>query len=235
MTSRDARLADARWRIRNSVYLLASLSLGFVFAGFLYTGIRARRRAWIAWGVAYGIACALGITLIQLAGGSTDELSGGRAAMSRVGALVYLAQWIGGGIHLGMQRRYWLRWKAERNVAPWYAVPNAPRGGGQEGGITQLGMAAPVDDYLAPSASTTQLDLNIATRDEIARLPGVGVATATRLVSERDQRGGFVTLAEAIEAARIDATTAERLVGVIFVSRPMRQAPSGGTGRIVDL
>jgi hypothetical protein len=234
MNSPDARLADARWRIRNSVYLFAALSFGFVFAGFLYTGIRARRRVWIMWGVAYAVAWALGIVLIQVAGGSADDLSGGRAAMSRVGATVYLAQWIGGGIHLGLQRRQWLRWKAASNVVPWYAAPRPPAGTG-EGDITQLGMRAPVHDYLAPRAGTTQVDLNTASTDDIARLPGIGIATATRLVSERDQRGGFETLAEAMEAAHIDGPTAGRLVGAVWVSRPMRQAPTGGTGRVVDL
>jgi hypothetical protein len=235
MTSPEARLADARWRIRNSIYLLAALSFGFVFAGFLYTGILARRRVWIIWGVVYGVACALGIALIQIAGGSAEELSGGRATMSRIGALLYLAQWIGGGIHLSLQRRHWLRWKASCDDEPWYAAAAPASVGTDAADITQLGMRAPARDYLAPRTATTQIDLNTAPSDDIARLPGVGVATATRLVSERDQRGGFESLAEAMEAARLDPAAAERLVGAVFVSRPVRQAPTGGTGRVVDL
>jgi hypothetical protein len=189
----------------------------------------------MVWAAVYGLVFVLAVAMIQIAGGSADELTGTDAALSRAGALVFIAQWIGGGIHLGFQRRVWLRWKAQHEAVPWYApTGSAPPKRGGEADIGPLGMAAPVNDYLAPAGTAAQVDLNTAASDDIARLPGVGIATATRLVSERDRRGGFDTLAEALEAAQIDAPTAERLVGTVWVSRPAREAPSG-TGRVVDL
>jgi competence ComEA-like helix-hairpin-helix protein len=42
-----------------------------------------------------------------------------------------------------------------------------------------------------PPAEAKPLDLNRASADELARLPGVGPGLARRIVEERERRGGF--------------------------------------------
>ena len=63
-----------------------------------------------------------------------------------------------------------------------------PAGGGRDGPSPALRRAGP-----APTAPTDPrpLDINRASLDELARLPGVGQSLAGRILAERERRGRF--------------------------------------------
>jgi len=85
----------------------------------------------------------------------------------------------------------------------------------------------------APPAAA--VDLNTADVDEIAALPGVGIATATRIVEERKRRSGFESVDEAALAAQVRPHVRSRLQQMAVVSdRPQPQRRSN-SGRIVDI
>lgn len=82
---------------------------------------------------------------------------------------------------------------------------------------------------------STPIDLNTATVDELASLPGVGVATAHRIVEERNRRGGFESVDEAAVAAKVQPHVRSRLQQAAVVSERQQQRRRGTAGRIVDI
>jgi competence protein ComEA len=54
---------------------------------------------------------------------------------------------------------------------------------------------------VTPSPATTRVDVDVAARADIERLPGVGPALAKRIVADREARGAFGCLA-ALDAVK---------------------------------
>ena len=96
------------------------------------------------------------------------------------------------------------------------------------GGLTEaadasrVNLAARVDDgdhvhvpalgeAFAAEAGTSLLDLNIATAQELERLPGIGAVRAQAIVAFRDSRGSFRRIEDLLQVEGIGATTLERL------------------------
>lgn len=69
-------------------------------------------------------------------------------------------------------------------------------GGGEAGLLAVCGGEGELPTGAAALALGRKLDLNSASEEELALLPGVGPALARRLVSERQERGRFRTWAE---------------------------------------
>jgi hypothetical protein len=88
----------------------------------------------------------------------------------------------------------------------------------------------------APEAPARNVvDLNTATVDELAVLPGIGIATATRIVEERKRRGGFDSVDEAAIAAGVQPHVRARLQKLAVVSKRDQPRQRGTSGRIVDI
>jgi hypothetical protein len=88
---------------------------------------------------------------------------------------------------------------------------------------------------VAPDATTNMVDLNTATVDELAALPGIGIATATRIVEQRKRRGGFDSVDEAAIAADVQPHVRARLQKLAVVSERDQPRQRGTSGRIVDI
>ncbi|HEU4884238.1 MAG TPA: helix-hairpin-helix domain-containing protein [Longimicrobium sp.] len=63
----------------------------------------------------------------------------------------------------------------------------------------------------APGSSSAPVDVNRATADELATLPGIGPALAERIVEWRDANGRFATVGELDKVPGIGPATVERL------------------------
>ncbi len=79
------------------------------------------------------------------------------------------------------------------------------------------------DSEPAPSAASaptpaTRLDLNTATEDELARLPGVGPSLARKLVEARQSRGIFTTWDDVDAVAGVGAARLETLRAATHLS-----------------
>lgn len=110
--------------------------------------------------------------------------------------------------------------RAERNLPP---PPSAPP--------THAASASEVNRGTTDHA----VDLNVATVDTIAAIPGVGVATATRIVEERKKRGGFESVDEAAVAAGVQPHVRSRLQQLAVVSQRAQSQTRRASGRIVDI
>ena len=80
------------------------------------------------------------------------------------------------------------------------------------------------------TAGSGRIDLNAASVDALLVLPGITLASATRLVGERAKRGGFATLEEVGELLHLQPHEVERLRR--FVAFHPYTAPSSGASRI---
>ena len=83
--------------------------------------------------------------------------------------------------------------------------------------------------------NSDRIDLNTATLEEIAELPGVGVAIAHRILGERNRRNGFASVDEAAAALDLPPHLRSRLQQTATVS-PIHEGPKNRSpGRVVDL
>jgi DNA uptake protein ComE-like DNA-binding protein len=75
------------------------------------------------------------------------------------------------------------------------------------------------------------VDINNASVQQIAALPGLGILLANRVVNLREVRGGFHSFEEFCEALKLNPHTIERLRPLVTVSPPVQRSqrpdPSG--------
>ena len=175
--------------LRAKAWLLLTLPLGITtFAAFLYIGIRARRRRWLAWA---------GVYLATLAGWlvlSAPEHTSGTA--DGVGAVLWLVTWIGGGVHALVVSNDAVR-RIHGGEDPMVAAAQARierRADGrrllasQPALARELGVGRPdipgADDF-------GLIDVNHVPADTLTRLPGITAELAARIATARAQAGGF--------------------------------------------
>lgn len=87
-------------------------------------------------------------------------------------------------------------------------------GGGDRGGGTtpSAGVIVPAP---APDTSSSPVSLSTATAAELDELPGIGPATAARIVAFREANGPFTTVEELDDVSGIGPVTIERLRGLV--------------------
>lgn len=170
------------------LWLLLTIPLGLTtWAAFLYIGIRAARKRWLAWAALYALGLVAFLVL------STNNSNSPREGVA-VG--VTLLTWIGGGIHaLAISRDATRRIQGPADPALEAAKLRIQRRAqGRQLLATQpalareIGLGRPdvpgADDY-------GLVDVNHVSADGLTRLPGVTRDLAHRIVTERTQCGGF--------------------------------------------
>jgi DNA uptake protein ComE-like DNA-binding protein len=174
----------------NGWLLLVGLGFGITtWAAFLYIGLRARQRAWLAWSAVYGV-------LLVLFG----VLEGPRhpsAAASAVGTLAFLGAWLGGTAHAAVVRNNVTRrttraadgtkldaarQRIERRAEGRRLIARDPRLA-REAGVGRPDLAGSEDFGL--------IDVNHASPDALCRLPGISPETARRIAETREGVGFF--------------------------------------------
>jgi competence protein ComEA len=134
--------------------------------------------------------------LVKAAGGLTDQADGDR---------VNLAAPVADG------ERVWVPAQGEE-VAPDVV---AGTGGGASGTGSPAGAGA--SDGTAAAVPTTPVDLNAATAEQLDVLPGVGPATATAILTYRDEHGRFASVDELLEVRGIGEAKLEQLRPLVRV------------------
>jgi hypothetical protein len=191
--------------------------------GFLYVGLRARRPGWWLSGVGYLIASWVGFVGV----GSTDKES--TASDWFLG--VWFAAWVASVVHAFVVNGPWLQWRAGYRpwyahpapgwagsayppgvlapppvpapaVPPAFAAPPAfgPSSPPPAGAVPPQAAAAPSAGGGAAGAPSP-VDVNTATAEQLAALPGFDADRANRVVAARQARRGFASVAEFVAAA----------------------------------
>lgn len=98
----------------------------------------------------------------------------------------------------------------------------APNAAGRAEQIAQTLIARPETEPAAPVGREEPLDLNSCSRDELASLPGVGIAGAMRAMEYREERGGFASVDEFVDQLGLKPHFAVQVFELATVS-PVRQ------------
>ena len=232
---------------KNSLWILWTFSIVFYWVAFFYIGIRARYRRWIWWGVIYSIPFALLMVF------SPDSTIGNYLTNLAIGA------WIASIIHgFAVRREYLVRMKVREellqqeeellrrkilgvdgeNLLSKVPSPPSPFASSDPASAPERAVS-PFPDRHAPG-DTALIDLNRASEEQIASLPGINLIMAKRAVSLRDARGGFDSLEDFSHALGLKPHIKERIRPMVTVG-PKAEDPTpsgaereGGFGRIVD-
>lgn len=208
-----ARLADRKWRIRHSAWLLAPI-FGFgmlSFIGFVYVAFRVRsRKFWIACFV--GCAGSAFTWIGESIWGSTSDGD----KNGTWGAGIMMAVWVALILYAFIINRDYLRWRASRTRADaWYN-----QAGNGQAAQAVVNPVAPLahspgfldvsaGNYYAPTAAASPLAAPIPTPPtyvspaekaldpQAAGMPDVNSATAETLAAD----------------LRIDQTLADKVIG----------------------
>jgi DNA uptake protein ComE-like DNA-binding protein len=173
----------------NGWLLLVSLGLGFTtWAAFLYIGLRARRRAWLAWAAVYGALLAVSLVL--------DGAANPSPTAAGVGAAALLSAWLGGTAHAATVRRDAGRQIRQSDGTRVDAARQriVRRAEGQRLAARDLRLAREVGVGRpdVPGADDFGLiDVNHASEDALSRLPGITPETARRIAETREGVGFF--------------------------------------------
>lgn len=102
---------------------------------------------------------------------------------------------------------------------------------------TPVGSASAGSSYVPRTTASQPIDLNSATLDQLAALPGLNRRSAQRIIQARDERGGFFSVNDLVALEELDPHEFARLRTMLTCTPPRRPgAPAGGaTGRIVDV
>ena len=184
-----AHAARGGSRFREKAWLLLTLPVGLTtWAAFLYIGVRARRRRWLAWAAVYLAGVVVWLVL--------DAPANPGSTARGIAAAVALAIWIGGGVHaLVVSNDAVRRIRGSEDPAVEAAETRIER---REAGrhllaskpalAREVGVGRPdipgADDY-------GLVDVNHCPAAALTRLPGIGTDLADRIVHEREQAGGF--------------------------------------------
>ncbi|GAB07366.1 hypothetical protein GII30_01040 [Gordonia amarae] len=215
--SAAARLADRKWRWKNSIWVFApALCLGFVScAGFIYAANKVHNRKWTVYAVISTVVT-LAVCLCAFIF-ETDDHKVADWAINLV-----LVSWI---LHLiaGISlRNNYLRLLAQRQAqdelapfgipplapAPTYPPPPTPAAPAPVQGL--VGM----NDFYAPTPA--QLDINSASAAELSATTGLGPAQADAVIAARTRVGGFRSFEEIAASAGLAPHHLARLREVSF-------------------
>lgn len=69
------------------------------------------------------------------------------------------------------------------------------------------------------ASATRPIDLNTATAEELTTVPGIGPATATRIVQFREQHGDFKRVEDLLKVKGIGEKSLQKLIPYLKVSK----------------
>jgi DNA uptake protein ComE-like DNA-binding protein len=207
-----------RWELLHSLWLgWVIFSFGLLsWAAFLYIGIRAKQRKWVLWGLAY---VAVGIVLaIALPDTTTNTF-------------VSFVVWLIAIVHVFQARReYLVRLEvlqssgvapntAQRpKIGPQYGANTSSAPSSEEAAAasswTSLGHSVPSAQMFKSSQpadiTSSTVDLNSASEQELATLLGLGTIMAKRAVSFREAQGGFRSVEDFGRVLNLEPDAVER-------------------------
>jgi competence protein ComEA len=98
------------------------------------------------------------------------------------------------------------------------AAASGQQGPAQSGSTTKP--TAPKPASSTPEAPAPPINLNLATAEDLQKLPGVGPAVAARIIEQRQKLGGFKKIEDLMTVRGIGEKTFLKLKPLVIVTPP---------------
>lgn len=259
------RPRSVAWRILNSLWLIVPIiGFGCVSgAPLIVLGALARRKSWWISGVVYTVVSTSAFAVFTVSTETTSTEETTYTAWSDISIIVLMVSWLACIVHSIVVNVLWLQWRA--GYAPWPERVPPPVAGQSGSWPSTLppGLLPPPGTYYPPAPTGTtptpaptpaptaeagagthagagerapgRLDLNTATVEQLAALPGLSRPAAERIVAEREARGGFQSLADLAGLGEVAPHELARIRDYVTCTpRPHPGAPPRA-GRVVDV
>lgn len=83
--------------------------------------------------------------------------------------------------------------------------------------VPEIGELNTVPDQVSASADSKKIQLNVATKDEIVELPGIGPSKADAIIQYREENGLFTSVEDLLEVNGIGEKTLENLLEYVQI------------------
>lgn len=211
----------SRWAeaLRSAWMVFILVPFGWLaWASFLWVGVRARRAQWVVAGVVYLVVTLAALITLGLDGDGPDD--GPEDWPDAVGTITSFVMWGVAFIHAMLIRRPYIELMDLREAG-------AGRRRAREMGhdlvredpalARELGVGRP---DLPHARHCDLVDLNHASAEAVAALPGVDADLARRIVEVREEIDGFSSLEDLGTVLDLPARLVERLRGrAVFIAR----------------
>ncbi|MDQ0733137.1 ComEA family DNA-binding protein [Arthrobacter sp. B1I2] len=220
----EEKLCSRTWRLRNSAGVLWSiLSFGLLTGvGFLIRGVKAKNKLWIRMGIGFLV---LGVGLMVATGtydAGTKEAPI-RSTASTIWGWIWFLTFIGGIVATFITNRKWLVWKAHAGDTKWYAQTGSytpslttnPAAGYDHNAAAAAFRSvvpppsappvqpAPPAQTFVPSTSSSTIDVNSASAQDLVAALGIDHTTAGRIVEARHSQGVFTSFEQLMSKAQV--------------------------------
>ncbi|HHW39154.1 MAG TPA: hypothetical protein GXX18_18285 [Bacillales bacterium] len=233
------------WEVRNSLWMLwAILTFGLLnYVSFFYVSYKVRQRKWFIAGLIYSILFILVMTATEL----PEDHWFYNAAL-----FTYIIGWIVSIVHVfKIRTEYLLRLEAKllsgpseiqslkRQIAREYAQANSER--------ADHSFSKPIKNVLDTETTNQNegiqgnysegnvIDINKATEEEVAKVPGIGTLFAKKVISIREEVGGYKSFSHFVEVLSVKPHLVEKIKPYLhFPEEAVPQQMKKYEGRIVD-
>lgn len=213
------------WRFFQSWWILLTFVPIMPWVAFLYISIRTKKKSWAVWSIIYAIPNFVYVSTEALEGSAEYEFLLSAATITIVVAFIHA---------LIIRRDYLTRLEfklvyeaeRERRLAAEYGViieskeANLKQQSSQPVIHTQRYQTPHREKKTTTSSPNSLLNINTASEDEIADLPGVGIILAKKAVNHRDRNGNFEKLNDFFVLLELKDYEINRLLPLITISSP---------------
>lgn len=223
------------WKWLQSWYVLLPLTFVFNSAAFFYIGARTKTKRWVYWGFFYAATLIVWIVVsetfpetsviyeIFLVGWFMTAFASIIHALMTIREYLFRLQAVEMAEKHAMmsriEREYGVRLATDPTVTPKqpFSAYRSPSG--------------PALSTVAPTVIT---DINTASEETMAHLPGIGIMIAKKAIQFRAQFGGFESVDQFFRELQIKPHIAERIRPQLIASPVTKTPPNHPGGRLVD-
>lgn len=223
------------WEIRNSIWMLwAILSFGFLnYVSFYYASYRVKQRKWFFAALIYSFIFIMTIVVIEV---FPEE-----HWMTDVAIATFLLGWVFSIVHVfKIRTEYLLRLEAtittgqkEREIQSLKEQITREYGGTAEAAPKTAAVPRAMEQKSEEKIDI--VDINTASEEEIAKVPGIGALFAKKVLEARSRENGFASLDHFVEVLSIKPHLAEKMKPYLaFPEKTQTSSLEKTEGRIVD-